>query len=332
MVDPSMIRILDFFLEHDDDDEEKVFIEPTKLSPQSNKTSNTDLLSDVIEELGEYNRISGYQGYEKPPASPPIDVKDLYLEDLIKIQQKLNDDSEQTLNDKLNKVDFEVTTTGLSNETSSYLDCMKQWPAAPVTTTGNSDVIPTTVATPATAAANVASDDSSNSNTFHQLQNVTTSNCPEGDFGWMKYLLDPNVVKDVATTTNSNAASSGFVVTGSKRSWSESSLPVITTEDTDEILPETCAMEPDSTTSESDVSEISSNVTTDKKKIRKIKNNEASRVHRAKKKRKYEDLFQKEKDLESKNAALKIQAESMQKEADFLRELLLVKVAASSNP
>lgn len=68
------------------------------------------------------------------------------------------------------------------------------------------------------------------------------------------------------------------------------------------------------------------------KNIRKKKNNEASKVHRAKKKEKYQDLFKRENELKAKNTTLKVQVESMEKELEYLRELLLVKVAVSSKP
>lgn len=70
---------------------------------------------------------------------------------------------------------------------------------------------------------------------------------------------------------------------------------------------------------------------TDRKEIRKLKNNKASRVHRAKKKKKHEELFDQKTDFEKRNAALRMQVESMEKEISFLKELLLVKVAATPN-
>lgn len=83
-------------------------------------------------------------------------------------------------------------------------------------------------------------------------------------------------------------------------------------------------------TSESDTSVVHTESNDAPKATRKTKNNEASRVHRAKKKRKFEGMFEKEIELETQNANLKIQIASMEKELSFLRELLLVKVAASS--
>ena len=68
--------------------------------------------------------------------------------------------------------------------------------------------------------------------------------------------------------------------------------------------------------------------TTGKVAFRRHKNNEASKVTRAKRKCKHKDLFEKEQELLKKNADLRIKAEVMQKEADILRELL---IAALSN-
>lgn len=70
---------------------------------------------------------------------------------------------------------------------------------------------------------------------------------------------------------------------------------------------------------------------TDRKEIRKLKNNKASRVHRAKKKLKRKELFAQQVDFEKRNAALRMKVESMEKEIEFLKELLLVKAAATPN-
>ena len=63
--------------------------------------------------------------------------------------------------------------------------------------------------------------------------------------------------------------------------------------------------------------------------LRRVKNNEASRVTRAKRKAKHSGLFQKEVELTKDNAQMKIQIESMQKEADLLRKLLLSKLSGN---
>lgn len=68
----------------------------------------------------------------------------------------------------------------------------------------------------------------------------------------------------------------------------------------------------------------------DKETVRKIKNNEASRVHRSKKKEKFKDLFKRKVDLEKSNVELQIKVEVMQREASLLRELLLAKMSNSS--
>lgn len=69
---------------------------------------------------------------------------------------------------------------------------------------------------------------------------------------------------------------------------------------------------------------------TEKDTIRRIKNNEASRVTRAKRKTKHSGLFKKQTELEKSNAQLKVKIEVMQKEADVLRELLVARLSSAS--
>lgn len=64
--------------------------------------------------------------------------------------------------------------------------------------------------------------------------------------------------------------------------------------------------------------------------IKKIKNNEASRLHRAKKKRKYKDLFKRKNELEKSNAELSIKVEVMQREVNLLKELFVAKMKNAS--
>ena len=61
---------------------------------------------------------------------------------------------------------------------------------------------------------------------------------------------------------------------------------------------------------------------------RRLKNNEASRVTRAKRKDKHISLFQKETELKKSNAQMKLNIESMQTEANLLRELLISKLSS----
>lgn len=66
---------------------------------------------------------------------------------------------------------------------------------------------------------------------------------------------------------------------------------------------------------------------TDKAVLRRIKNNAASRVTRAKRKDKHTGLYQKEIELKKSNAEMKIKIEAMQKDASLLRELLISKLS-----
>lgn len=68
-----------------------------------------------------------------------------------------------------------------------------------------------------------------------------------------------------------------------------------------------------------------------KKVARRIKNNEASKVTRAKRKNRHKDLFEQEQGLNESNAKLRIKVEVMQKEADILRQLLVVALSNANN-
>jgi len=70
------------------------------------------------------------------------------------------------------------------------------------------------------------------------------------------------------------------------------------------------------TISEEEVSEM--------KVSRRMKNNEASKVTRAKRRNKHQELFETERKLTESNAELRMKLEVMQKEADILRQLLVV--------
>jgi len=67
---------------------------------------------------------------------------------------------------------------------------------------------------------------------------------------------------------------------------------------------------------------------TEKEAVRRIKNNEASKVTRAKRKQKQGDLFKQETELLQSNAKLNIQIEVMQKEAEILRKVLVSKLSS----
>jgi len=67
---------------------------------------------------------------------------------------------------------------------------------------------------------------------------------------------------------------------------------------------------------------------TEKEAVRRIKNNEASKVTRAKRKLKQGDLFKQENELLQCNAKLNMQIEVMQKEAEILRKVLVSKLSS----
>jgi len=67
---------------------------------------------------------------------------------------------------------------------------------------------------------------------------------------------------------------------------------------------------------------------TEKEAVRRIKNNEASKVTRAKRKQKQGDLFKQETELLQSNAKLNMQIEVMQKEAEILRKVLVSKLSS----
>lgn len=68
---------------------------------------------------------------------------------------------------------------------------------------------------------------------------------------------------------------------------------------------------------------------TEKDMIRRVKNNAASRVTRAKRKERHSELFVKQTELEKSNAELRIKIELMQKEADMLRQILVTKLSST---
>ena len=66
----------------------------------------------------------------------------------------------------------------------------------------------------------------------------------------------------------------------------------------------------------------------DKDTLRRIKNNKASKLTRAKRKAKHSKLFEKAAELEKSNAELRIKIETMQKEAGILRKVLITKLSS----
>jgi len=70
---------------------------------------------------------------------------------------------------------------------------------------------------------------------------------------------------------------------------------------------------------------------TEKEAVRRIKNNEASKITRAKRRQKQEDLFKQETELLQSNTQLKIKIEVMHKEAEILRKILVSKLSSVKN-
>jgi hypothetical protein len=63
---------------------------------------------------------------------------------------------------------------------------------------------------------------------------------------------------------------------------------------------------------------------------RRVKNNAASKVSRAKRKARHKDLFAKEIELQKDNAQLRLKIENMSKEAEVLREALVALLSGKS--
>jgi len=93
---------------------------------------------------------------------------------------------------------------------------------------------------------------------------------------------------------------------------------------------------PDSNTVNNRSKRKRSNTTNDEdnvaKKIkRRIKNNEASKVTRAKRRNRHQELFETERKLADSNNELRMKLEVMQREADILRQLLVVTLSNANS-
>ena len=227
----------------------------------SKEKTNDLLLTDIIEELGEYDRAR--QLYRTQPThrqpSSPNDVKALYLEDLVKIEERLKNDDEESNNKEI------------ASSSSTYYH--KNIYHSNIEHTSDLSV--------------------QEKQTRPQIDQV------------MEYANEINLTMTSSTSSLFDLDSEKFNNVGCS-------------------IVGASAMETAYVTSDSDEEKNG-------KEIRKMKNNEASKVHRAKKKQKYQNLFQRESELKVKNVGLKLQVETMEKELEYLRELLLVKVAVSSS-
>jgi len=103
-------------------------------------------------------------------------------------------------------------------------------------------------------------------------------------------------------------------------------VPICTSEMSDFSVPPSPTL---STSSSS--SSLSGLVDEEKKFLRRVKNNEASKVTRSRRKAKHQDLFAKEIELRNSNAKLQIKIEAMQKEAELLRDVLIAKLSNVTN-
>jgi len=68
----------------------------------------------------------------------------------------------------------------------------------------------------------------------------------------------------------------------------------------------------------------------DKATARRIKNNESSKVYRSTKKQRRDRMQAREKELEEANSKLKVEIQSMQKEVDLMRDLVIARLAGVS--
>merc|ERR1711965_900997 len=68
----------------------------------------------------------------------------------------------------------------------------------------------------------------------------------------------------------------------------------------------------------------------DKATVRRIKNNESSKVYRSTKKQRRDHMQAREKELEEANSKLKLEIQSMQKEVDLMRDLVIARLAGVS--
>ena len=245
----------------DGDDDLASLVADDEISGSSNKKEkrNDLLLTDIIEELGEYDRVR--QLFQTQPThrqpSSPNDVKALYLEDLVKIEERLKDD------------DQESNYKEITSSSSTYY----------------------------------------HKNIYHSnLEHTSNLSVQEN-----QTIPQIDQVMEYANEINSTTTSSLMF-----------DLEIEKVNNASSSANGPSKMETAYVTSESDEEKNG-------KEIRKMKNNEASKVHRAKKKQKYQNLFQRESELKVKNVGLKLQVETMEKELEYLRELLLVKVAVSSS-
>ena len=359
---------------HTDNEEDEPLLElprkeaTTKKKPYGYCPTNGKLLDDVIAELDESNREPTYVN-----PSSDADVCNLYLEDLVKIQQQLSVEEQHDVVSNNAQETSSMTTSAVGkdlkhvtpfasyskgppmvpsedenidflmgsspNNATTYLDCMKPLLSAmslpnPHNSQQQQPTFPMNNIYPNIFSVQRQSNPSNTSQ-----QRPSSSSDADVIMSYVNEINEMVFSNDLDNQHGGVESTSDVSNIGFKRSFAEASLdPVVFPDESPSKGNSSMGnvnsslVEADSTTSDSDETDTSSKLTNslDKKTARKTKNNAASRVHRAKKKKKFEGLFQQKEELEKRNAELRIQAETMQKEANFLRELLLVKVAASS--
>lgn len=389
MVDPSLMNVLDNFLNCDD----------TESLPFVNnfpKRQNSEILDEVIKELEAPQKLK-----TALLGSPDPDISDLSLEDLINIDSnvnpktcnnadlfdsfldgnflKTNDDSLATapfnliVGDNATKesksvnwidtveneaqgslpVDFVIDS---NNEVWSYIDCMHQSLAVPTNNEENKD-----------------DQNSIEDPTFSNFIDSLLVQCEAENIALSKETHNNLTISNenlIIPTENRTIPTENLTITTENLAISTESLPYYHTSDHHhaELIPNSTNYH---STSDSEMSSEASNEGTaigmkrpldesmhrieiantkrgkpsqewntidhlimdeeiDRETIKKIRNNEASRIHRVKKKEKFKDLFKRKVELEKSNAKLQMQVEVMQREADLLRDLLLAKMSSST--
>lgn len=157
---------------------------------------------------------------------------------------------------------------------------------------------------------------SSDESNFHESEfNNLVDNIFDSDF--MKEFLDNDVNLPSTNEVGLDAKDNSSPKCGSKRKSSEPldkvcGVTMKTVKHNEDVLPPITVKDNE----------------TPKEAIRRIKNNEASKVTRAKRKQKQSDLFKQETELLQSNAKLNMQIEVMQKEAEILRKVLVSKLSS----
>jgi len=369
MVDPTLMNVLDNFLNCDDNDESLPFVNSLP------KRQNSEILDEVIKELEDPQHLKTASIH-----SPDIDISDLSLEDLINIDSNVNHeavvsdsflDRSSTVNNdetlingpfdfgagdnvknacKLGHVDsFENVANDSpaidfvvdsNNEIWSYIDCMQPSLSKAIEDEEErvdqnyiedsifSNYIDGLLMQCESEDIELPNQDCSSDENLTVLKEAFA--IPNKSFSYNiateNYQTEPITNSpEYNSTSNSEAAlemssESLFNETGKKRPLDESMNEI-----------EKAVTKRGKPSQEwNTINQLIMDDKMDKETIKKIKNNEASRIHRVKKKEKFKDLFKRKTELEKSNAKLHVQVEVMQREANLLRDLLLAKISSSA--